>query len=115
MGENTTPPAECLRLAAEALETAALHQEEGEIEKRDSNLNTAMAWLREADFEDEVDPLLGQGDLVKQIVDLTPDEVDRIRELWGQGTYSINDLSTHFRCSDTAVRVVVEYSPDVNV
>lgn len=111
MTEDFIPPEDCLRSAAESLEKAAEYHEEDDIEKRDHELNTAIGWLEEGKFEGEFGPLLDEGDLAKQLVDLPPHEVDEIRDLYDEGTYSYDDLAQNFRCSVTAVRTVIEYQP----
>lgn len=111
MSEEYVPPAEYLRRAAKSLENAAKHHEDEDIDDRDDELNNALSWLDQGKYEGEFGPLLDQGDLAKQLVDLPPQEVDKIRELYNEGTYSYTDLAQNFRCSVTAVRTVVEYPP----
>lgn len=115
MSQGYVPPEECLRRAAEALEKAADHHEEKDVDRRDHELNNALAWFEEGKYEGEFQPLLDQGDLAKQLVDLPPDQVDQIRELYDEGTYSYKDLASNFRCSVTAVQTVIEYPPYDNM
>lgn len=111
MNEEYVPPEEYLRRAADSLEKAAQHHEDGDTDDRNHELNNALAWLDKAKYEGDLEPLLQQGDLAKQLVDLPPEEVDQIRELYDEGTYSYKDLAKNFRCSVTAVRTVIEYPP----
>lgn len=111
MNEDYIPPENCLRRAAESLDKAAEHHEDGDIDDRDHELNNALSWLEEGKYEGDFGPLLDQSDLAKQLVDLPPREVDQIRELYDEGTYSYKDLAENFRCSVTAVRTVIEYPP----
>lgn len=111
MSEEFVPPEECLRRAAASLEKAAKHHEDGDIDDRDYELNNALAWLDKGKHEGKFGPLLHQGDLAKQLVNLPPQEVDQIREFYDEGEYSYKDLANNFRCSVTAVRTVIEYTP----
>jgi response regulator of citrate/malate metabolism len=112
MSEEHIPPEECLRKAAESLEKAADYHEYKSIEERNQELNNALAWLDKGKHEGGFDPLLHQDDLAKQLVDLTPQEVDQVRDLHFNENYTYKELARNFRSSVTAVRTVVEYAPD---
>lgn len=108
---NHIPPDECLLRAARSFESAAYHHQSGDIDSRDSSIEKGLAWLEEGKYGGEFTPMFAEGDLAAQLVDLTPEEVREIRELYDEGTYSYEDLAQNFRCSVTAVQTVIEYPP----
>lgn len=113
MSDDFVPPEDCLRHAADSLEKAANHHENGDREERDVELNNAIAWLDKGKYEGDFGPLLNQGDPAKELVNLSPQEVDQVRELYDEGTYSYRDLARNFRSSVTAIQTVIEYQPRV--
>lgn len=111
MSDDYIPPEECLRRSAEAFEKAAEQHEDGEIEARNNSIEKGLSWLEEGKFEGDFEPMFAEDDLAARLVDLTPEEVEEVRELYDEGTYSYKDLAQNFRCSIAAIQTVIEYPP----